>query len=100
MHQTYQKDQRNLPLYAKVKICELKKLDSHLYKFIVNHPDRKYIDYHECIQDIKNLGVVLTVRMIEGKKKAQTQLRIVVYCKWPSVQLKENTSFLFYKYSN
>lgn len=25
MHQTYQKDQRNLPLYAEVKICELKK---------------------------------------------------------------------------
>lgn len=34
------------------------------------------------------------------KKKAQKQLRIVVYYKWQSVQLKENTSFLFYKFSN
>ena len=72
MHQTYQKDQRNLPLYAKVKICKLKKKgtkaakDSSVLQVTKCPAKRKYIFSLLQIQQL-NVFIMDTILKLFGK---------------------------------
>lgn len=73
MHQTYQKDQRNLPLYAKVKICELKKKkgtktakDSSVLQVAKCPAKRKYIFSLLQVQQL-NVFIMNTILKLFGK---------------------------------